>query len=207
MAGFGCPPRLEIYDEMTEAEQSGRSYETRLAPPPADARVAHSPRVIPLELGAIPTVIPALPAGEEAAILIWAIVHASGGAVRRTDLARGFALRSQPDLLRRLAPVTLSATVDKWARAVGQRTVVPGLLAATLKELSARDGVDMATDAESHSIVRANANTGVNEQIDPWYRFEAGLVVQVLRSLAAGSVGVIDASVTGGDRALLEAAS
>jgi len=32
---------LEIYDEMTEAMKTGRPYQTRLDPPPADPRVAH----------------------------------------------------------------------------------------------------------------------------------------------------------------------
>ena len=34
---------LEIYDAMAEAERAGVPYETRLDPPPADPRVAHSP--------------------------------------------------------------------------------------------------------------------------------------------------------------------
>jgi hypothetical protein len=32
---------LEIYDAMAEAARTGRAYETRLDPPPADPRVAH----------------------------------------------------------------------------------------------------------------------------------------------------------------------
>jgi hypothetical protein len=35
---------LEIYDELAEAIATGRSYQTRLDPPPADPRVAHPPR-------------------------------------------------------------------------------------------------------------------------------------------------------------------
>lgn len=35
---------LEIYDVMTEATRTGRPYQTRLDPPPADPRVAHPPR-------------------------------------------------------------------------------------------------------------------------------------------------------------------
>jgi hypothetical protein len=34
---------LEIYDAMAEAERTGVPYQTRLDPPPADPRVAHSP--------------------------------------------------------------------------------------------------------------------------------------------------------------------
>ena len=35
---------LEIYDELAEAIATGRPYQTRLDPPPADPRVAHPPR-------------------------------------------------------------------------------------------------------------------------------------------------------------------
>jgi hypothetical protein len=35
---------LEIYDEMAEAMRTGKPYQTRLDPPPADPRVAHSVR-------------------------------------------------------------------------------------------------------------------------------------------------------------------
>jgi hypothetical protein len=35
---------LEIYDALAEATRSGRPYQTRLEPPPADPRVAHAPQ-------------------------------------------------------------------------------------------------------------------------------------------------------------------
>lgn len=35
---------LEIYDGLAEAIRTGRSYQIRLDPPPADPRVAHAPR-------------------------------------------------------------------------------------------------------------------------------------------------------------------
>jgi hypothetical protein len=35
---------LEIYDAMQQAIEMGRAYRTRLDPPPADPRVAHSTR-------------------------------------------------------------------------------------------------------------------------------------------------------------------
>jgi len=35
---------LEVYDALAEATRTGRTYQTRLDPPPADPRVAHPPR-------------------------------------------------------------------------------------------------------------------------------------------------------------------
>jgi phosphoribosylformylglycinamidine (FGAM) synthase-like enzyme len=37
---------LEIYDEMAEAIATGRPYQTRLDPPPADAGVVHAPHEV-----------------------------------------------------------------------------------------------------------------------------------------------------------------
>lgn len=36
---------LEIYDEMAEAIRTGKPYQTRLDPPPADPRCCHPPRL------------------------------------------------------------------------------------------------------------------------------------------------------------------
>jgi len=35
---------LECYDAMADAMKTGRSYQTILDPPPADHRLAHSPK-------------------------------------------------------------------------------------------------------------------------------------------------------------------
>ena len=35
---------LEFYDALSESTHTGRTYQTRLDPPPADPRVAHPPR-------------------------------------------------------------------------------------------------------------------------------------------------------------------
>jgi hypothetical protein len=143
-----------------------------------------------------------MPAGQEAAVLIWAIVHASGGAIRRGDLARAFALRNQPELLTRFAPSDLTDVVRGWRAAVGAQRV-QGTLAGALGELVARSGVDVATDDDGRSTVRVNANTPADDQIDPWFRFEASLAVHVLQAIPATNVAAIDAVVIGDDRALL----
>lgn len=41
---------LEIYDAMAEAQHTGTAYQTRLDPPPADPRVAHSAKAQPAEV-------------------------------------------------------------------------------------------------------------------------------------------------------------
>ena len=50
---------LEIYDAMAEATRVGIPYQTRLDPPPADPRVAHSPRIVasPLQPSYVPELL------------------------------------------------------------------------------------------------------------------------------------------------------
>jgi hypothetical protein len=195
---------LEIYDAMVEAERSGKAYHTRLNPPPADPSVAHPMRVAALPT--MPTVIPQLPAAEEAAIVIWALLHAAEGMLTRTDLARAYALRGRPDLLRRFAPSSLSQA-SEWATKVGSRSVAQGLLAVTLKALSDRNGVVLGVNAESRSTVSTSPTTPEEEMLDPWFRFEARLALHVLHVLPADAFEVVDNAFSGDDLALLERAS
>lgn len=195
---------LEIYDEMAEAARTGKPYQTRLDPPPADPLIAHEPRVRDMPI--VPTTIPQLPPAEEAAIAIWALLHAAGGTLTRTELARAFALRAHPELLRRLAPATLTQARE-WATEVGARSAAQGLFAATLKALADRNGVVLSPNVDSQSLVSTSRNTPPEERLDPWFRFEAGLALQVLRAQPADGLEAIDNSLSGDDRALLERAS
>jgi hypothetical protein len=192
---------LEVYDAFVEAARTGRSYQTSLDPPPASARVAHASR--PTTLPTMPNVVPQLAAAEDAAIVIWALLHAAGGTLTRTDLARSFALRARPDLLRQFAPVSLTQA-GEWVTKVAGRSVAQGILAATLRTLADRDGVTLGVDAESQSTVSVSQNAPPEERIDPWFRFEANLALQVLRAQPAGAFKTIDASLTDDDRSLIE---
>jgi hypothetical protein len=193
---------LEVYDAMAEAARSGHAYETRLTPGPADLLVAHSPRSTVPAVPQMPSIRPSLPPIQDGAILIWAILHAGGGAIRRSDLARAFALRSRPELLTRLAPVAVKAVATEWAKSMKAATMT-GTLAAVLSDLAGRSGVDITIDAEGRSMVKLNANAPALDEIEDWYRFEASLVVHVLKSLPATNVAAVDAAVGGDDRALL----
>lgn len=136
----------------------------------------------------LPSVIPNVSDEEHAAILIWALLQASGGTATRMDLARAFALRARPALLKRLAPASLKVEVAHWASTVGSRSVKAGLLASTLNALAARNGVSLGTDSESRSTVSASPHTPSEAQIDPWFLFEANLALKVLRAQPEGFV-------------------
>ena len=94
---------LEIYDAMSDAARTGRPYATLLDPVPADPQVAHASWAVGFDITKIPAIVPTLSSEDEAALTVWAMLHASGGTIRRIDLARAFALRSQPEVLASLA--------------------------------------------------------------------------------------------------------
>ncbi len=192
---------LEIYDEMAEAIRTARPYQTRLDPVPADSRVAHPPRIVGLP--PMPVVVPQAPPGAEAAFVIFALLHAAGGTLTRSDLARAFTLRSNPELLKRWAPASL-AEAREWEKKVGQRSVAEGLLASTLKELDDRSGIALGTNADSRSTVSTSPNTPAEEKLDPWFQFEARLALQVLRALSVIERKAVDGAVAGDDRTLLD---
>jgi hypothetical protein len=125
----------------------------------------------------------------------------------RIDLARAFALRARPNLLKRLAPASLNGQVAHWLSIVGSRSVKAGTLASTLKALVDRNGVLQGTNGKSRATVSTSAHTPSVEQIDPWFRFEADLALRVLRAQPAEDVSAIDTSLTGPDRKLLESAA
>lgn len=155
----------------------------------------------------LPSVIPSVSDEEHAAILICALVHTSGGTVTRKDLARAFALRARPALLKKHAPTSLKREVAHWGATVGSRSVKAGLLASTLNALAARNGVSLGTDSEGRSTVSASSHTPSEAQIDPWFLFEANLALKVLRAQPEEKFAAIDKALTGADRKLLEDAA
>lgn len=147
-----------------------------------------------------------LPA-EEAAILILALVHASGGSIRRSELARAFALRSMPSVLLRLAPVPLNDKAKQWAAKRSAQTLPDGQMTAALGALSSRSGVALGTDAASRAVVKTSATTPAESKIDEWFRFEARLLLNVLRSQPDEALKTIDTGLKGNDRTLLDEAA
>jgi SAM-dependent methyltransferase len=180
--------------------------------PPPTTRAAGARRLSTKEEVAesfddLPTVIPDVSDGEAAALFIWALLYASGGTATRMDLARAFALRARPNLLKRLAPGSLKREAAHWVSTVGSRSVKAGLLASSLGTLVDRNGVLLGTDGQARATVSTSAHTPTEDQIDPWFRFEAGLAMKVLRAQPEEKFSAIDKSLSGADRKLLESAA
>ncbi len=181
--------------------------------PPPSARAAGARKAATTEVEEdesfddLPSVIPNVSEGEHAAILVWALLHASGGTATRMDLARAFALRARPALLKKLAPASLKREVAHWISTVGSRSVKAGLLASTLSDLAGRNGVAPGTNSEGRATVSTSPLTPAEAQIDPWFLFEANLALKVLRAQPEEKLSAIDKALTGADRKLLEVAA
>ena len=158
-----------------------------------------------IEVPAIPAPLPAMDAVQEAMLFTWALLHATGGSLPRMDVARTFALRCHPRLLRKFAPSDLQLKVSRWADQVGQRTVAAGLLASVLADLASRDIVRLTTDKASRSVVTIGPKMPTEDEVDAWFRFEARLALRVLSSLQAAQVQEIEGGISGDDRKLLAA--
>jgi hypothetical protein len=185
-------------------------WKKRFSPPTARAAGARRPSTneeVDDSFDDLPTVIPDVSDGEAAALFILALLYASGGTATRMDLARAFALRARPNLLKRLVPGPLKREAAHWASTVGSRSVKAGLLASTLGALVDRNGVLLGIDGQSRATVSTSAHTPTEDQIDPWFRFEAGLAMKVLRAQPEEKFSAIDKSLSGADRKLLESAA
>jgi len=147
---------LEVYDALAESTRTGRPYATRLDPPPADPQVAHPPKSDPLVLPAMPTVIPAYAAHDDVARWIFAALAASGGGMRRTDLACALSLRNDPELLVRHASGEVTAAARAWAARVSRRSMPTGTLYTLLKEFESRGAVRFfGSSAKAGALVHA----------------------------------------------------
>jgi hypothetical protein len=158
-----------------------------------------------IEVPLMPEVIPSLDPAQETAVCVWALLHAAGGSIPRADLARAFVLRSQPALLKRLAPSDLQALALAWSARVGTRNIGAGSLAEAVKVLSNRDGLKLMTDASGASLFTTSAHTPPEDQIDEWFRFEARLALRVLAAVSPARVQDVEAAIPDADRVVLRA--
>lgn len=189
--GGAFVPPFDSCDREADMAQAFRHFQDRLAEDSVDD---------------LPTVIPTVSDTADATLFICALLHASGGTAIRNDLAHAFVLRAHPDMMKRLAPGSLTREVAHWVSTGGSRSVKAGVLASTLSELTDRGGVSPGTNGEGRAAVSTNSRTPAEEKIDPWFRFEAGLVMKVLRAQSEEKRAVIDNSLSGADRKLLERA-
>ncbi len=161
---------LEIYDAMTEGTRTGKPYQTRLDPPPADPRVAHPGRggnVVPLPVR--PTVRPQ---------------PAVAPAVPRRDIPAW-----SPDLLRAVATKTgLAASVGRWGTTLTGVDLGIAALAAVLRNMSGPASRDEVERAVVLAALPGMLQSKFDAQIAPKWRRAIGPANMNLTSIAALSI-------------------
>jgi len=186
---------LDSYDRIEGAVSSGQPFQAGLKP---------SHPVGPgVTFPAVPALPPTVDPQVEPMFVCWALLRQAGDRIARAHVARAFALRSDPDLLVRLAPANFEDSAQQWAQRVGTRAVLRGTLARTIRALVERDGIRQITDSGGSVLLEATSHTPDAARLDDWYIFEAQLALAVLDALPAESLGAVDGSMSGEDRQLL----
>ncbi len=162
---------LEIFDAMAEAARSGKPYETRLSPPPADPRVAHPRRdggkVIPLPVKPTPRPQPAVaPAAPRRDIPAWS-----------------------PDVLPAVATKTgLAASAGRWGTMVTGVDLGIAALAAVLRNMGAPASRDEVERAVVLSVLPGLLQSKFDAQTAPTWRRAIGAANMNVSSIAALSI-------------------
>jgi hypothetical protein len=149
---------------------------------------------------AMPHVVPALSFELQAPLLLLALLHASGAAASRVELARAFALLSDPDLLSKHVPADSAEVTAQWASRAVSRSASAGTFTNVLTDLASRDVIRIEVDAQtSRTIVTTTSLTPPEDQLDPWFRFEARLALRVIDNLASDGSESLDALIAARD--------
>lgn len=164
---------LDIYDAMTEAARSGKPYETRLSPPPADPRVAHPPR----EGG---KVLPFRPAARPQPGIQPAVVTP----VPRRDIPAWV-----PELLSAVVRKTgLAATAGRWGTTLTGVDLGIAALAAVLRNMGGPASRDEIERAVVLSVLPGLLQSKFDAQTAPKWRRAIGTANMNLTSIGALSI-------------------
>jgi hypothetical protein len=118
---------LEIYDALAEAMQTGKAYQTRLDPPPADARCCHPPKQISIPAPTWmdrPLVLPTsrrvvLTPDRYRAAVVPHLLYQAGGKILFDRFRKAYWLLTEPATLQRYTSSAIGDTARGWARNFG----------------------------------------------------------------------------------------
>lgn len=161
---------LDVFDAMEAAAGSGRPYETRLSPPPADPRVAHPPR----EGG---QVLPFRPAARQQLAVQPAVVG--------PDAPRDIPAWN-PELLPVVATKTgLAASAGQWGTTLTGVDLGIAALAAVLRNIGDPASRDEVERAVVLSVLPGLLQSKFDAQTAPKWRRAIGAANMNLSSIAA----------------------
>jgi len=188
---------LEIYDEMAAAKQTGRAYQTRLNPVPADPSCCHPAKAAPIRRPA-PVLMegawarPAQPQPGDVGAALAAILKAMEGprVIRDVYLAAAFIL--EPRLL---VPLLSQDKASEWRRFVGpEADPLAGNVATFATRINAAWGMAVGNHRGNGRLIENLENgtwapgSGL-EAIDTtgWPDGRAGFALEVLKSIDLGA--------------------
>jgi hypothetical protein len=159
---------LETYDAMAKGARTGEPYQTRLEPPPADPRVAHSPREATLAPLAAATRVPA--------------------SSSQSDTGRELPAWT-PDLLPLVAARTgLNPAGGRWATSLSGYDLGFRALAAVLRNLPASSSQEEVERAVVLTVLPSLLRSGFDPKMLATWRQAIGAVNMALTSIAALSI-------------------
>ena len=115
---------LEIYDALAESMQTGMAYQTRLDPPPADARCCHPPRQVSIPAPTWmdrPLVLPTsrrvvLAPDRYRATVVPHLLYQAGGSISFERFRKAYWLLTEPRTLERYASDAVGEIARGWGR-------------------------------------------------------------------------------------------
>jgi N-6 DNA Methylase len=188
---------LEIYDEMAIAKQTGRAYQTRLNPVPADPSCCHPARAAPIRLS-----VPALtdgvwarsaqPQRGDTGAALAAILKAMDGPKPIRDVRLAAALVLEPRLL---VPLLPQHNAVEWHRLVGSEA---DSLVGNVTAFASRINAAWGTSVRNHrgngrlveDLTRGTWAPGSGlEAVDTagWPEGRVGFVMETLKSIDLGT--------------------
>lgn len=155
-----------------------------------------------IETEAIPTVPPSEKANEDLALVIIALVRASGGSIDRVALARAVSLLRRPASLMAYAPASRRAEAIRWANGRTERSISAASLVALVDLLIDRSALRYdVSSARPRVLLTTTAHTPV-VALHPWYMAEARLALDVLNGLPVIESQQVDRELTQDEAAL-----
>jgi N-6 DNA Methylase len=172
---------LEIYDEITRAVSSGKPYQTRLEPPPADPHVAHSSRV-----RIAPLVLPTgsrYPQPDEGLYemrVILSMLQANSGSLNVQQLMTACRLLAMPNMLEGYAVATEGDIAHEWRRRFCD-TFNPESFLPILDDLVRRGEIRLTRQGDGFVVSRMGT-TALATDAD--IEFDTRLALRVAASLS-----------------------
>lgn len=169
---------LEIYDEIALAMASSQSYQTRLDPPPADARLAHRSQSVPLVLPPASR-YPQPDPDVYMMRVILSMLEENNGRIEVERLMNACCLLAMPDRLETYGARIESTLAQEWRRRFSDQFKAD-LFLAKVDDLVQRGEIRLIREGAGFRVIRVSTSA---LPIDAHIEFDARFALRVSDSL------------------------